>query len=338
MNATMSSETSKHIPVMLDKILSIITPQHGGTFVDCTFGGGGYTSAILNFSNTKVIAFDRDKIVNSYVKVLLEKYNNRLFFYNKKFSQIDSTLEKDKLCNAIIFDLGYSMFQVKDLSRGFSFNSSGSLDMRMGINDFSASDVINKLDNKEIATILKVYGEEKNCKKIAFEIANLRKRKKIDTFDLVNIIKKSSKKKFSKINIATKSFQALRIFVNKEISELIYGLIGATKKLKPGGILLVVTFHSIEDRIVKFFFKTYSEKKSNISRYLPELEKKDLRLFNYFQKKPIRPSEKEISKNHSSRSAKLRYVIRNNNDFFFPDNFVKKFKNYLDIEQLGSKL
>ena len=339
MNATMSSGNLEHFPVMLDKILSIITPQHGGTFIDCTFGAGGYTKAILNFPNTKVIALDRDRSVNLHAHFLTQKYNKRLKFYNSKFSQIDKISEGNKSINAIILDLGFSMFQMKNLSRGFSFNSKGPLDMRMGFNDFGANKVINKLDQKEIELILKYFGEEKYNKRIAFQIINLRKKKEIDTQDLVKIINKVKKKKaYGRINEATKSFQALRIFVNNEISELIFGLINATKKLKLGSMLVVVTFHSLEDKIVKYYFKTYSERSKNPSRYIPEIVKKDKRLFNCPQKKPLVASEKEILLNPPSRSAKLRYVIRNDNKFIFPKDLINKFQSYLDIERIGLKL
>ena len=304
MNATMSSGNLEHFPVMLDKILSIITPQHGGTFIDCTFGAGGYTKAILNFPNTKVIALDRDRSVNSHVHFLTQKYNKRLKFYNNKFSQIDKISEGNKSINAIILDLGFSMFQMKNLSRGFSFNSKGPLDMRMGFNDFGANKVINKLDQKEIELILKYFGEEKYNKRIAFQIINLRKKKEIDTQDLVKIINK----------------------------------VNATKKLKIGSMLVVVTFHSLEDKIVKYYFKTYSEKNKNPSRYIPESVKEDKRLFHCPQKKPLIASKKEIFLNPPSRSAKLRYVIRNSNKFIFPKDLINKFQSYLDIESIGLKL
>ena len=339
MNATMSSENVEHFPVMLDKILSIITPQHGGTFIDGTFGAGGYSKAILNFPNTEVIAIDRDKSVNLYAEFLNQKYKKRFKFYNNKFSQIDKISETNKSIKAIILDLGFSMIQMKNLSRGFSFNSKGLLDMRMGINEFGANEVINKLDQKEIELILKYFGEEKYNKRIASRIINQRNEKKVDTQELVKIVNKVKKKKsYSRINEATKSFQALRIFVNNEISELIFGLISATKKLKKGSKLVVVTFHSLEDKIVKYYFRTYSEKNRNPSRYIPELEKEDKRLFDCPQKKPLVASEKEIFLNPPSRSAKVRYVIRNNNKFFFPKDFINKFQSYLDIERIGLKL
>ena len=211
MNATMLLEKLEHFPVMLEKILSIITPQHGGTFIDCTFGTGGYSKAILSFPKTKVIALDRDKSVVKFIKTLIKGNQNRFKFYNKKFSQIDTIFQKEDTIKAIIFDLGCSTVQIKDLSRGFSFHSTGFLDMRMGFNSFSALKVINHLNQKEIELILKYFGEEKEYKKIAFQIVCLRKRKKLNTKDLVEIIQKVKKKKyFNRINKATKCFSSIK--------------------------------------------------------------------------------------------------------------------------------
>ena len=336
----MSLEKVNHFPVMLNQILSIISPQHGGTFIDCTFGAGGYSKAILKYPNTKIIAIDRDQAVKKFSKTLESEFGNKFKFYNKKFSSLDFCLKEKSSIKAIIFDLGFSLMQVKNLDRGFSFDSKSELDMRMGINEFSANDVLNKLDQKQISTILKYFGDEKDHKKISYKLVNLRKsKKKLKTDDFVEIIKKIKKKNnFVKKNVATKSLQAIRIFVNKEVSELIKGLTAATKLLKPGAVLVVVSFHSLEDKIVKYFFRTYSEKNKNPSRYLPQLDEKDLRLFNCPTKKSISPLKKEILINFPSRSAKLRYGIRNNKSFFSLKDLTNKFQNYLDIEELSSNL
>ena len=290
----MSLKKIDHFSVMLDQIISIITPQHGGTFIDCTFGAGGYSKAILKYPNTKVIAFDRDQSVKHFSKALEKQYRDRFKFYTEKFSTLSSFIKKDISIKAIIFDLGFSLMQIKNLDRGFSFESKSPLDMRMGINKFSAHDVLNKLNQNQISTILKYFGDEKDHKKIAFQLVKLRKNKKIlNTDDLVRIIKNVKKNNnFAKKNVATKSLQAIRIFVNNEVSELIKGLIEATKLLNPGAILIVVSFHSLEDKIVKYFFRTYSEKSKNPSRYFPKLDKEDIRLFNCPIKKSINPSEK----------------------------------------------
>ena len=208
--------------------------------------------------------------------------------------------------------------------------------MMMGHNEFSANEVINKLDQKDIEKIIKYFGDEKDAKNISKNIIKFRKLKKINTKDLVNIIEKSKRKKNFKVHSATKTFQALRIFVNKEISELIYGLINAAKILKKDGILAVVTFHSLEDKIVKYFFRSLSKNKS-ISRYEPKLDQKEVS-FKMPIKKPILPSKKEINENPPSRSAKLRYLIKQKNTFDIESDILKKFSHLLEIENLGSKL
>ena len=335
MNATIKLENVKHFPVLLNEVISIISPLYGGTFIDCTFGQGGYSKKILENKNNKILAIDRDenslKIANQFKK----KYKNRFNFQNIKFSEIlkiDNDIDNLK---GIIFDLGYSTVQIKDIEKGLSFNSKGKLNMRMGLNNFSANEVINKLEQKKILKIFKIFGEEKKSNIISKKIVSLRQSKIIQTEDLVNIINSVKKNKFSKIHNATKVFQALRIFVNNEISELIYGLINSFKLLPVGSIIAIVTFHSIEDKIVKFFLKNYSEIK-NDSRYLPLKNKKKV-LFKLIKKKPIVPSEKETKLNPSSRSAKLRYGIKLNDESDFSEFFIK-FKYLLDVENLAKKI
>ena len=328
-------DTSKHYPVLLNEIISIISPQHGGTFIDCTFGQGGYTKKILSYKNTKVIALDRDNNTKKIADKISSKYQSRFLFKNKKFSQLNDLKLKRENVRGIIFDLGYSLKQIKDLSRGLSFNSIGELNMRLGLNDFSAKDVINKLDVKELENIIKFFGEDKDAKKIAQRITKERLKTKIDTKNLVELIDSVKKKNF-KIHSATKVFQALRMFVNKEITELIKGLVFASKILKKDGFLVVVTFHSIEDRIVKYFFKSLTENKS-ISRYLPKMDEPD-KIFKNLIKKPIIPSKKEINENARSRSAKLRYIIKKKDAFEFDSDVFDKFKSLIEIENFGNKL
>ena len=256
MDATIVSKMQKHYPVLLNEILSIITPQHGGTFIDCTFGQGGYSKKILDFKNAQVIALDRDIDSLKKAEKITKKFPKRFIFKNKKFSQLNNLKVKDENIKGVIFDLGYSYTQMKDSTKGLSFNYNGKLNMQMGINDFSANETINNLDTGELEKIFKFFGEEKEAKKIANAIYIERKKKDLDTQSLVRLIDKTKRKKNFKIHNATKVFQALRIFVNREISELIYGLIAAAKVLKKDGVLAVVTFHSLEDKIVKYFFKT----------------------------------------------------------------------------------
>ena len=333
MNATMSLDKTKHYPVMLDQLLSIISPQHGGTYIDCTFGGGGYSQEILKFSNTKVVALDRDKLSEKRANILLKKFPKRFNFYREKFSNLNKLVEKKLNPQAIIFDLGLSSFQLSDRERGFSFESENFLNMEMGINDRSTYDVINSLDKEHLAIIIKVLGEEKEGKRIANAIDKYRKIKPIENSkELASIVKNAKRKNSSyRKNPATKTFQAIRIFVNKELTELILGLIGAANLLSNGGMLIVVSFHSLEDRIVKNFFNLYSNLKKNPSRYFPLKENKS-NLFKSVCKKALLPTLDEINENVRSRSAKLRYAVRNNNSFINPEEFKNKFLNYFELE------
>ena len=333
MNATMSLEETKHYPVMLNQILSIISPQHGGTFIDCTFGGGGYSKEILKFPNTDVLAIDRDKLTLEHANKLITKFPKRFNFFHEKFSNLSQVVKSNSKPKAIIFDLGLSSFQLSDKTRGFSFESKNFLNMEMGINKYSAYDVINTINKNDLATIIKIFGEESEGKIIANRIDEYRKKKLIQSsHELSSIIYRAKRKnKYNKKNPSTKTFQAIRIFVNQELTELILGLIEAAKLLSNGGILIVVSFHSLEDKIVKNFFNLYSNIKKNPSRYLPAAETK-FSLFDVISKKPILPDIKEVKENIRSRSAKLRYAVRNNNSFFFPTDFKNKFSNYFKLE------
>ena len=329
-------DTPKHYPVLLNELISIITPQHGGTFIECTFGQGGYSRKILSYKNTQVIAIDRD--IESKIKAdkILKEFEGRLIFKNKKFSELLNLKLKNKNIKSVIFDLGYSSTQIKDQKKGLSFNSVGDLNMKLGINDFSAKEVINTLEQKELERIFKFFGEEKDAKNISINIVKERKIKQIDTQALVKLIEKTKRKKNYRIHSATKVFQALRIFVNKEISDLIFGLIAASKILKKEGVLAVVTFHSLEDKIVKYFFKNLSENKS-VSRYVPKLTQPDT-LFRLIEKKPITPSVKELAENISSRSAKLRYVVKKKDFYDFETDILDKFNYLIEIENYSKNL
>jgi 16S rRNA (cytosine1402-N4)-methyltransferase len=336
MIATIIPDRTKHYPVLLKELISIITPQYGGTFIDCTFGEGGYTKKILGFPDTQVIALDRD--YNSYKKAkeIQNNFEGRFLFKNIKFSQLNNLKLKNESIKGVIFDLGYSYTQIKDPDKGLSFQFIGELNMKMGINSFSAKETINNLDEDELEKIFKYFGEEKESKRIAHNIVEDRKKREITTEELVRIIESSKRKKNFKIHSATKVFQALRIFVNKEISELIYGLINAAKIVRKDGIIAIVTFHSLEDKIVKYFFKSLSENKS-VSRYMPK-EDEQVNLFKLINKKAIIPSEKEINENPPSRSAKLRYVIKKEDFYDFETDILEKFSNLIDIENFSKKL
>jgi len=336
MKAITIPDVKKHYPVLLSELISIINPQYGGTFVDCTFGQGGYTKKILSFPKTKVIGLDRDLKSSKKATEVQNKFEDRFIFKNIKFSQLSNLKLKDEDIKGVIFDLGYSYTQIKDPEKGLSFESIGNLNMKMGINDFSAKEAIELLDESELEKIFKYFGEEKESKRIAHNIVEDRSRREITTEELVRIIESSKRKKNYKIHSATKIFQALRIFVNKEISELIYGLINAAKVVKKDGVIAVVTFHSLEDKIVKYFFKSLSENKS-ISRYVPKGEEK-VNLFKLIEKKPITASEKEINENPPSRSAKLRYAIKKENFYDLETDILEKFRTLLEIENFSKKL
>jgi len=333
-NSNLSLE-SHHFPVMLDEVVKICSPEKGGVFIDCTFGGGGYSKKLLKFSKTQVIALDRDEFILKIADELKKKYPNRFSFFQKKFSEVDTVI-KDQLVDGIIFDLGLSSIQLNNLKRGFSFKSKEKLDMSMGLTNISAEEVINNYSEQKLKLILKILGEEKDASKISRNIIKARLIKKITKVDqLVDIIEKSKKKNYTnKINPSTKTFQALRIFVNKEITELIKGIINATKVLKPGGKILIISFHSIEDKIVKYFFNNFSSNRSKPSRYFPENDD-NIFLLDKYKNKIFKPSVVEIIKNPPSRSAKLRYAIRNNNQFIYPEELLNKFKKYLDLEGLN---
>ena len=336
MKATIISDVKNHYPVLLNELISIISPQYGGSFIDCTFGQGGYTKKILEFSGTKIIALDRDLESLKKAEGFQKKFKDRFLFKNMKFSQLKNLKLKNENIKGVMFDLGYSFTQIKDPKKGLSFENIGELNMKMGINEFSAKEVINFLDESELEKIFKHFGEEKESKRIAHNIVVDRKSRKITTEELVRIIESSKRRKNYKTHSATKVFQALRIFVNKEISELIYGLISAAKVVKKGGVIAVVTFHSLEDKIVKYFFKSLSENKS-ISRYVPKGDEK-INLFKLINKKPITPSAKEINENPPSRSAKLRYVIKKEDFYDFETDILEKFNNLIEIENFSKKL
>ena len=329
MSATINLE-SKHFPVLLNELESIISPLYSGTFIDCTFGQGGYSQRILKNKHNKVIALDRDIKAAKFAHLLSKKYDERLIFHNKKFSEVNKLILNKKKIKGVIFDLGYSANQIKDLSTGLSFKSKSELNMKMGLNDLSADFVINNMKKENIYKIFKFFGEEKQSKIISNSIMSDRKIKNLNTSDLVNLIEKS-KKGYTKIHKATKVFQALRIYVNKEISELIDGLINSFQILPIGGIMAIVTFHSIEDKIVKYFFKKFSSGDTS-SRYLPR-KNDNKKLLNLVKKKPIVPNKYELLKNPPSRSAKLRYAFKINEADDF-NELKKKFEYLIKIENL----
>jgi len=337
MNTTISSLEKKHFPVMLDEVIqSCLLTNKNQLIVDCTFGGGGYSRELLKIPSIKVIALDRDKSALTRAKDLEKKFPNKFIFYNEKFSNLNKVIKKENKPDVIIFDLGLSTFQLKDYSRGFSFKANEKIDMQMGLSNTSAEDVINTLDEKSLKLIIKILGEEQEAGRIVKNIIKARISKRIDTVtELVRIIEASKKKNYNKkTNVCTKTFQALRIFVNKETTELIEGLIKASELIKSGGKIIVISFHSIEDKIVKYYFTNYSSNKSNPSRYMPTENNQKNSFFEKYKNNFLTPSSAELIKNPASRSAKLRKAVRTEQEFIYPTEFKGKFKKYIDIENV----
>ena len=303
-----------HKSVMIKEIISFLPLTKSINVIDATFGGGGYSKTILEkFNVNQLLAIDRDPISKIFAKEIESKFSN-FTLINDKFSKIEeivnNTKFKDKKFDIILFDIGTSSNQIDNAQRGFSFNKSGPLDMRMGSSDKNAYDIINNYEEKNLADIIYQYGEERYSRVIAKEIVKNRKIKFIsDTIELSNIIKKCLPKKNqlkNKIHPATKTFQAIRIYVNDELSELKTSLEKTLKILNKDGLILVVSFQSLEDRIVKDFFNHNSGKRWRSSRHYPELPDKLATQLKIITKKPILPSASEILENPRSRSAKLR--------------------------------
>ena len=310
-----------HEPVMLEEVKKFIPVTKKINIIDATFGGGGYSKALLEEYNVnQLIAIDRDPITEVIAKDLSKRYKN-FKIINGCFSKIDELIysnctNKIKKFDIIIFDLGLSSNQINDPKRGFSFMKEGPLDMDMGGSKVRASEVINNFSERKLADIFFELGEEKYAKRIARNIVKQRKIKLINnTKKLSELIKESIPKtnsKKTKINPATKTFQALRIYVNDELNELKTALSKSSQLLNKEGKLIVVSFQSLEDRIVKDFFNHNSGKRWRSSRHYPELADMGPITFKLITKKPIRPQEWEIQKNPRSRSAKLRVVQKIN--------------------------
>ena len=308
---------NKHIPVMIEEVKSYVPINKELNIIDATFGGGGYSKIFLeNFKIGKLIAIDRDPLSNFFAKKLSEKYNN-FKLINGCFGEIDNLIENDNLNNKtqfdlIVFDLGLSTNQLEDPKRGFSFLSNSPLHMGMGNNKKTVLDVINNYSENELADILYKFGEEKFSRKIAKKIINARKIKDIENTKELSLLIKQSYKNKSKIDPATRTFQALRIYVNDELNELSKALEKSLNLLKVKGKIIIVSFHSLEDRLVKDFFNHISGKRWRSSRHYPELAEEGPITFKLITKKPIRPNEQELKINPRSRSAKLRIAQKIN--------------------------
>ena len=285
-----------HKPVMIKEILSFI-PENSNIVVDATLGEGGHTKAMLDL-NLEVYGFERDKNILEIAKKRLSNYK-KFYYYNNTYDKMIDSLPKNIIGNVdfILYDLGVSMFHFKKAERGFSFKENNKLDMRLGINKINAYEVINKYEKKDLERIFKEYGEIKNSPKIADAIIKEREKKNIETAkELENIIFHNSdkSKKYGKINPATLIFQAIRIEVNDELNILKKSIENIKNILKKYGVIVIISYHSLEDRIVKRFFKDNEKTKNKDG------------IFKLLNSKVLKPTNEEIKLNIASRSAKLR--------------------------------
>ncbi|MBU2533832.1 MAG: 16S rRNA (cytosine(1402)-N(4))-methyltransferase RsmH [Alphaproteobacteria bacterium] len=310
-----------HIPVLLSEVIEALAPDDGDRIIDATFGGGGYTRAILEAADVNVIAFDRDPTAARAAEVMADEYTGRFIFHAAPFSTMADHVSDP--VDAIVLDIGVSSMQIDDPARGFSFQADGPLDMRMSAahgEDLegvpTAADLVNTLEEEILANLIYQLGDERRSRAIARAIC--RRRETIPfttTADLAEVVARAyGRPPKDGRNPATRTFQALRIAVNDELGELARALFAAESLLKPGGRLAVVTFHSLEDRLVKRFFARRSGKKTGVSRHLPELEQFDRSTFQILNQRPLAPGNQEVARNPRARSAKLRWGIRTEAD------------------------
>ncbi len=310
---------SPHIPVMLDEVLAALTPRDGGLYIDATFGAGGYSRAILEAADCRVLGIDRDPGARATADRIKAAYPGRFAFAFGPFSMLEAVLEEAGSSGAdgIVFDLGVSSMQIDQAERGFSFQKDGPLDMRMSRSGPSAADAVNGLEAGELAAIFKVYGEERHGRRVAQAIVRERAEEPITTtLRLAEIIAKAVGGKPSRIHPATRAFQGLRIYVNDELGELSRGLVAAEYGLRAAGRLVVVTFHSLEDRLAKTFLRERAGLVPGGSRHQPEAAPGRAPSFSLVSKKAEAASEREAADNPRARSAKLRAAVRTTADPF----------------------
>jgi len=310
------SDQSLHQPVMLDEVVSTLSPKDGGHYIDATFGNGGYSRAILETAKCHVMAIDQDPDAIARGQSLVDEFSERFSLAHGRFSQMyDFVQQRDNHArdglDGIVFDLGVCSTQLDQAERGFSFQKDGPLDMRMSQNGIDAYEVVNSASESDIADILYTYGDERASRRIARAIVKARQQALIErTLQLAEIIHSvMPRPKPGQSDSATRSFQALRIYVNQEVREIEEALEAAQALLKPDGMLVVVTFHSLEDRIVKRFMAERGGKVSRPSRHVPEVEDVPI-YFAIATRKPLLPTADEIATNPRARSAKLRAARR----------------------------
>jgi 16S rRNA (cytosine1402-N4)-methyltransferase len=298
---------ARHVPVLVRPALDLLNLRDGGVYIDGTFGAGGYTRAILAAANTQVIAIDRDRNAVALGADLVQAAGGRLTLIEEQFSALDDVARKfgHTAVDGVVLDLGVSSMQLDQAERGFSFRLEGPLDMRMGAEGPSAADVVAQASERDLADIIFQLGEERHSRAVARAIVAARAGAPIHTTQaLADIVARVVHARPGGIHPATRTFQALRIFVNDELAELAAALAAAERILKPSGRLVVVTFHSLEDRIVKTFLAERS-RATGVSRHRPEAAAAAA-TFQLLTRRPIVPDEAEIAENPRARSAKLR--------------------------------
>jgi len=301
-----------HIPVLLDAVLAHLAPRSGEIYIDGTFGAGGYTRAILNTAGCNVIGIDRDQTAIAQGAGLVSQSGGRLTLTQDRFSELDSVARElgHEAVDGVVLDIGVSSMQLDRAERGFSFRLDGPLDMRMDRGGPSAADVIARASERDLANIIFILGEERHSRAVARAIVAERQKTTIATTRaLADIVSRVVRSKPGQIHPATRTFQALRIFVNEELSELACALGAAERILKENGRLVVVSFHSLEDRIVKTFLAERG-KSAPVSRHRP-VTAGPAPTFSLLTKKPVVAGEDEIENNPRARSAKLRAALRN---------------------------
>jgi len=300
---------ARHIPVLARHAIERLAVKPGGLYLDATFGAGGYTRAILQTANTHVIAIDRDHAAIAQGAALAEQVHGRLTLFEDRFSNLETIAGGASRFDGIVFDLGVSSMQLDDPARGFSFRLDGPLDMRMGSDGPSAADVVARAGERDLAAIVARLGEEKHARAVARAIVRARASRALDsTRALAEIVAAAVPTRQVAIHPATRTFQALRIFVNGELAELAFGLAAAERALKPAGRLVVVSFHSLEDRIVKTFLAERSRRPAG-SRHRPEITAPPP-TFRVLTTRPQTPDASELAANPRARSAKLRAAER----------------------------
>ncbi len=303
-----------HIPVLLTEVVDGLAPKDGGIYVDGTLGAGGYTVALLNAAKCTVWAIDRDPEALERGKALENSFPGQLHLLHGRFGDLAELLLEHgvKAIDGLALDLGTSSMQVDDRSRGFSFLRDGPLDMRMEKSGMSAADAVNNLPEADLSDIIRRYGEERHARRVAHAIVRGRKSRPFSrTIHLADTIRAEVRRSLDGIDPATRTFQALRIFVNDELGELERGLTGAEQLLTEKGRLAVVSFHSLEDRIVKTFIRDRSGRAPNPSRHRPAPNNsRNTATFQMVNTRAITPAKREVRDNPRARSARLRVAER----------------------------